>query len=158
MGQARPSTTLPMPGRAQSHTQESKVYDFPASAHGGLAGWGTLGSPAAGHSKDGWKDSLDKQYRSSVVRGLYTPGDPESSESAPDVGAAVLAALRLRAGRGPLRTLLDQVRLVVQEGMVHIQCWDGAQVLQVYTHLVPLLPTVLTECRVRARVVVGVRC
>ncbi|NJO82101.1 MAG: hypothetical protein HC828_04390 [Blastochloris sp.] len=70
----------------------------------------------------------------------------------------VLAALRLRAGRGPLRTLLDQVRVVVQDRVVQVLCRDGAQVTQVHTHLVPVLPTVLTECGVRARVVVRVRC
>lgn len=75
-------------------------------------------------------------------------------DSAPS--RVVLAALRLRAGRGPLRTLLDQVRLVVQDGVVQVQCRDAGQVTQVYAHLVPLLPTVLAECGVRARVVVGI--
>ena len=93
----------------------------------------------------------------SAVHVLHTPEGPDSSESASAVEAAILAALRLRAGRGPLRTLLDQVRLVVQGATVRVFCRDGAQVMQVYAHLVPLLPTVLAEYGVRARVVVAVR-
>ena len=74
----------------------------------------------------------------------------------PVPSSAILTALRLRAGCGPLRTLLDQVRLMVQDGTVQIGCRGAGQVTQVYTHLVPMLPAVLAECGVRARVVVGI--
>ncbi|NJO82014.1 MAG: hypothetical protein HC828_03945, partial [Blastochloris sp.] len=80
----------------------------------------------------------------------------ESAVGAAASGSAVLTALRLRAGRGALRTLLDQVRLVVQDGTVQVRCRDGAQMAHVHTHLLPLLPTVLAECGVQARVVVGI--
>ena len=86
----------------------------------------------------------------SAVRESASPSDSARS-------GVVLAALRLRAGRGPLRTLLDQVRLVVQDGIVQVLCRDAGQVTQVYAHLVPLLPTVLAECGVLARVVVRVQ-
>ena len=106
----------------------------------------------------------DRRPRGKISASAGTPGEevlPPRQGTRPvtdsALAARLVAELRLRAGRGSLRRLLDQITLTIQNGTVQVQCRDGTQVTPVHTSLMPMLPTVLAELGVAMRVVVRVQ-